>query len=168
MASTALLNGNGIANGHMPHVGPNGSSKSASTERIQIVNEEKNFTLVCSGCFIIVSLTLFSRPDLAAQIDKWGLRDSGFAYNIVSVFGSQSTGKSKWDVTIDMQHLISFRTGTLLNRLFGTTFDVMDETKRQQTTKGLLYLFYIQCQCKTSLRHLDVSRRGYERHGHGR
>lgn len=28
--------------------------------------------------------------------------------------------------------------GTLLNRLFGTTFDVMDETKRQQTTKGLL------------------------------
>lgn len=27
-------------------------------------------------------------------------------------------------------------TGTLLNRLFGTTFDVMDETRRQQTTKG--------------------------------
>ncbi len=27
--------------------------------------------------------------------------------------------------------------GTLLNRLFGTTFDVMDETKRQQTTKGM-------------------------------
>lgn len=26
--------------------------------------------------------------------------------------------------------------GTLLNRLFGTNFDVMDETKRQQTTKG--------------------------------
>jgi Root hair defective 3 GTP-binding protein (RHD3) len=26
--------------------------------------------------------------------------------------------------------------GTLLNRLFGTTFDVMDESKRQQTTKG--------------------------------
>lgn len=26
--------------------------------------------------------------------------------------------------------------GTLLNRLFGTTFDVMDETMRQQTTKG--------------------------------
>ena len=27
-------------------------------------------------------------------------------------------------------------TGTLLNRLFGTNFDVMDETRRQQTTKG--------------------------------
>ncbi|KAF4620744.1 hypothetical protein D9613_000497 [Agrocybe pediades] len=59
-------------------------------------------------------------PDLGAQIEKWGLRDAGFGYNIVSVFGSQSTGKS-----------------TLLNRLFGTTFDVMDETKRQQTTKGI-------------------------------
>jgi protein SEY1 len=30
--------------------------------------------------------------------------------------------------------------GTLLNRLFGTDFDVMDETRRQQTTKGRLYL----------------------------
>jgi hypothetical protein len=26
--------------------------------------------------------------------------------------------------------------GTLLNRLFGTSFDVMDESRRQQTTKG--------------------------------
>ena len=30
--------------------------------------------------------------------------------------------------------------GTLLNRLFGTTFDVMDETNRQQTTKGKFVL----------------------------
>lgn len=29
--------------------------------------------------------------------------------------------------------------GTLLNRLFGTTFDVMDETQRRQTTKGELW-----------------------------
>ncbi|KAK1225646.1 Dynamin-like GTPase that mediates homotypic ER fusion [Marasmius sp. AFHP31] len=61
-----------------------------------------------------------SRPELGAQIERWGLRDSGFSYDIVAVFGSQSTGKS-----------------TLLNRLFGTSFDVMDETKRQQTTKGI-------------------------------
>ncbi|KAF8256747.1 protein SEY1 [Lactarius quietus] len=54
------------------------------------------------------------------QISDWGLRDVGFDYNLVAVFGSQSTGKS-----------------TLLNRLFGTNFDVMDETKRQQTTKGI-------------------------------
>jgi protein SEY1 len=30
-----------------------------------------------------------------------------------------------------------FLKGTLLNRLFGTTFDVMDETQRRQTTKGI-------------------------------
>ncbi|KAI5829813.1 root hair defective 3 GTP-binding protein [Schizophyllum commune Tattone D] len=81
----------------------NGASADASTERIQVVNEEKQFT-----------------QELSAQVEHWGLRDAGFNYNIVAVFGSQSTGKS-----------------TLLNRLFGTTFDVMDETRRQQTTKGI-------------------------------
>ncbi|KAF8134516.1 RHD3/Sey1 [Boletus edulis] len=64
--------------------------------------------------------TRISPRTYPAQIERWGLRDAGFNYNIVAVFGSQSTGKS-----------------TLLNRLFGTTFDVMDETKRQQTTKGI-------------------------------
>ncbi|KIK09981.1 hypothetical protein K443DRAFT_671298 [Laccaria amethystina LaAM-08-1] len=82
---------------------PTSSSQTGSTERIQIIDDQKKFT-----------------PDLATQIERWGLRDAGFSYNIVAVFGSQSTGKS-----------------TLLNRLFGTTFDVMDETKRQQTTKGI-------------------------------
>ncbi|KAF8348393.1 RHD3/Sey1 [Amanita rubescens] len=72
-------------------------------DRIQIIDDEKNFT-----------------SKLNAQLEQWDLRDVGFGYNIVAVFGSQSTGKS-----------------TLLNRLFGTTFDVMDETKRQQTTKGI-------------------------------
>ena len=32
--------------------------------------------------------------------------------------------------------LLNNPVGTLLNRLFGTTFDVMDETQRRQTTKG--------------------------------
>ncbi|KAH0827997.1 RHD3/Sey1 [Lanmaoa asiatica] len=81
----------------------NGHILEGPSERIQIINDEKNFT-----------------PDLSTQLERWGLRDAGFNYNIVAVFGSQSTGKS-----------------TLLNRLFGTTFDVMDETKRQQTTKGI-------------------------------
>ncbi|KAH7927542.1 root hair defective 3 GTP-binding protein [Leucogyrophana mollusca] len=93
---------NGIrpaVNGHFP----SNSESSGSSERIQVINDEKNFT-----------------QDLTAQIQRWGLRDVGFNYNIVAVFGSQSTGKS-----------------TLLNRLFGTTFDVMDESKRQQTTKGI-------------------------------
>ncbi|KAG6891581.1 Dynamin-like GTPase that mediates homotypic ER fusion [Termitomyces sp. T32_za158] len=85
-------------NGHLTN-----GINSESIEGLQIVNDEKQFT-----------------PDLTAQIERWGLRDAGFDYNLVAVFGSQSTGKS-----------------TLLNRLFGTTFDVMDETRRQQTTKGI-------------------------------
>ncbi|KAJ3775731.1 RHD3/Sey1 [Lentinula raphanica] len=96
MAASREATGNGLArtmaNGHDP-----------LSERIQIIDDEKRFT-----------------PELTSQIERWGLRDAGFNYNIVAVFGSQSTGKS-----------------TLLNRLFGTTFDVMDETKRQQTTKGI-------------------------------
>ncbi|KAI8904239.1 RHD3/Sey1 [Powellomyces hirtus] len=52
--------------------------------------------------------------------NKWDIVSRGFDYNVVAVFGSQSTGKS-----------------TLLNRLFGTNFDVMDEVSRQQTTKGI-------------------------------
>lgn len=45
---------------------------------------------------------------------------AGFNYHIISVFGSQSTGKS-----------------TLLNHLFGTQFGVMSEQERRQTTKGI-------------------------------
>ncbi|KAH7873308.1 root hair defective 3 GTP-binding protein [Lentinula edodes] len=97
MASASIgAFGNALAspmtNGHSP-----------LSERIQIINDQKQFT-----------------SELTSQIERWDLRDAGFNYNIVAVFGSQSTGKS-----------------TLLNRLFGTTFDVMDETKRQQTTKGI-------------------------------
>ena len=45
---------------------------------------------------------------------------AGFNYHLISVFGSQSTGKS-----------------TLLNYLFGTEFGVMAEDDRRQTTKGI-------------------------------
>ncbi|KIL65297.1 hypothetical protein M378DRAFT_125777 [Amanita muscaria Koide BX008] len=82
---------------------PNSNEGSSTTERKQIIDDEKNFT-----------------SDLDAQIEQWGLRQAGLGYNIVAVFGSQSTGKS-----------------TLLNRLFDTNFDVMDESKRQKTTKGV-------------------------------
>jgi len=47
-------------------------------------------------------------------------KDLGLDYHVISVFGSQSTGKS-----------------TLLNKLFHTKFDVMNEAQRQQTTKGI-------------------------------
>ncbi|KAK0557401.1 Dynamin-like GTPase that mediates homotypic ER fusion [Tilletia horrida] len=59
-------------------------------------------------------------PDLAGSLEQWGLLDAGFGYNLCAIIGSQSTGKS-----------------TLLNKLFGTSFDVMNETQRQQTTKGI-------------------------------
>lgn len=49
-----------------------------------------------------------------------GSGSSNGEHRIVAVFGSQSTGKS-----------------TLLNHLFNTNFGVMDETSRQQTTKGI-------------------------------
>ena len=54
------------------------------------------------------------------KMSEWGLADAGFGYDICAVLGSQSTGKS-----------------TLLNRIFGTQFDVMDERVRRQTTKGI-------------------------------
>ncbi|KAI7867302.1 root hair defective 3 GTP-binding protein-domain-containing protein [Mucor mucedo] len=72
--------------------------------RLQIVDEHQKFT-----------------QDLPAYLEKWGLGDAGFKYNVVAVFGSQSTGKS-----------------TLLNGLFGTSFDVMDENQRSQTTKVII------------------------------
>ncbi|KAH9824355.1 RHD3/Sey1 [Melampsora americana] len=73
------------------------------TERLQVIGEEQRFT-----------------TDLSSSIEKWGLLEKGFNYDLVAVFGSQSSGKS-----------------TLLNRVFGTTFEVMDETDRRQTTKGI-------------------------------
>ncbi|KAG0750165.1 hypothetical protein G6F57_002157 [Rhizopus arrhizus] len=71
--------------------------------RLQIIDENQKFT-----------------EELPTYLEKWDLQDAGFKYNVVAVFGSQSTGKS-----------------TLLNGLFGTSFDVMSETQRSQTTKGI-------------------------------
>ena len=73
---------------------------------------------------------------MTPQIERWGLQSAGFDYDIVAVFGSQSTGKSTFSPNFQVDLRLKRCTGTLLNRLFGTDFDVMDETKRQQTTKG--------------------------------
>ncbi|KAJ1019402.1 hypothetical protein NDA16_004519 [Ustilago loliicola] len=62
----------------------------------------------------------FNSTQFAPSLDNWGLADAGFGYDLCAVLGSQSTGKS-----------------TLLNKLFGTNFDVMSESARQQTTKGI-------------------------------
>ncbi|BGP31924.1 Dynamin-like GTPase that mediates homotypic ER fusion [Rhodotorula toruloides] len=71
--------------------------------KLQVVDENQHFT-----------------KTLDEHMKGWNLADAGFNYDVVAVFGSQSTGKS-----------------TLLNRLFGTRFDVMSETERRQTTKGI-------------------------------
>ncbi|KAH6567563.1 hypothetical protein BASA50_001916 [Batrachochytrium salamandrivorans] len=74
------------------------------SQKVQVINDLKEFT-----------------PELSAALDsRWNIADQGFNYNIVAVFGSQSSGKS-----------------TLLNRLFKTQFDVMEESERRQTTKGI-------------------------------
>lgn len=73
-------------------------------DSIQIINENQEFN---KNILKYVKLKLHNA-------------DIGLNYHIVSVFGSQSTGKS-----------------TLLNFLFDTSFDVMNESRRQQTTKGI-------------------------------
>ncbi|KAJ2450070.1 Dynamin-like GTPase that mediates homotypic ER fusion [Coemansia sp. RSA 2336] len=84
---------------------PSMSSKTPlQLTRLQLVDDEQRFS---------EELPAFMKQ-------RWNLADAGFNYDVVAVFGSQSTGKS-----------------TLLNRLFGTRFDVMDEGQRQQTTRGI-------------------------------
>ena len=61
-----------------------------------------------------------SSPTLPNYLSFEKVSPAGFNYHLVSVFGSQSTGKS-----------------TLLNYLFGTEFGVMSEDDRRQTTKGI-------------------------------
>lgn len=72
---------------------------------IQLINEEKQF----SDAIL---------PYFKSILEE---KDIGPNYHVISVFGSQSSGKS-----------------TLLNVLFNTKFDTMDaQIKRQQTTKGI-------------------------------
>ncbi|KAL6942453.1 hypothetical protein ACO0QE_003628 [Hanseniaspora vineae] len=74
---------------------------------IQLISEEKQYNTS--------TLDFFKKTiENKADIDKVN-------YHVISVFGSQSSGKS-----------------TLLNNLFHTNFDTMDaQVKRQQTTKGI-------------------------------
>jgi len=78
--------------------------KENKTQQIQLVDENKQFTKILSD----------------SMKNEWNLEQNGFNYHILSIFGSQSTGKS-----------------TLLNKLFNTKFQVMNEQSRQQTTKGI-------------------------------
>ncbi|KAG0750155.1 hypothetical protein G6F23_000424 [Rhizopus arrhizus] len=84
-------------------IGKHRDSDTSEIPQIQIVDEHQKFS-----------------KHLSEYMEKWGLSDAGFKYNVVAVFGSQSTGKS-----------------TLLNKLFGTKFAEMNEDQRQQTTRGI-------------------------------
>eukprot|EP01054_Gregarina_sp_Poly1_P002530 Gregarina_sp_Poly_1__2529@NODE_1686_length_3535_cov_246_940311_g1108_i0_p1_GENE_NODE_1686_length_3535_cov_246_940311_g1108_i0NODE_1686_length_3535_cov_246_940311_g1108_i0_p1_ORF_typecomplete_len676_score124_06RHD3/PF05879_12/3_6e76GBP/PF02263_19/4_1e09GBP/PF02263_19/1_2e03MMR_HSR1/PF01926_23/3_7e05Dynamin_N/PF00350_23/0_00028Dynamin_N/PF00350_23/6_4e03AIG1/PF04548_16/9_4e03AIG1/PF04548_16/0_0014ABC_tran/PF00005_27/0_015ABC_tran/PF00005_27/5_8e03AAA_15/PF13175_6/0_0098FeoB_N/PF02421_18/3_4e03FeoB len=60
-------------------------------------------------------------PNFEAHLTKLGISKCGFKYNVVTVLGCQSSGKS-----------------TLLNSLFGTHFPEMNSMQgRSQTTKGI-------------------------------
>lgn len=74
---------------------------------IQLIDENKNF-----------NKQILDYITEATHVT--GGHKAGADHRIISVFGSQSTGKS-----------------TLLNALFNTNFGVMDEVNRQQTTKGI-------------------------------
>jgi hypothetical protein len=89
-------------NGHFGAVGE-AASKETFEHGIQIIDQEKVFN-----------------ENLPAYLQNESIIRSGFNYHLISVFGSQSTGKS-----------------TLLNYLFGTQFGVMSEQERRQTTKGI-------------------------------
>ncbi|KIW87588.1 protein sey1 [Cladophialophora bantiana CBS 173.52] len=88
-------------NGHFASAGQNGTAN--FEHGVQIVDEDKQFN-----------------PDLAKYLSYTGVSHAGFNYHLISVFGSQSTGKS-----------------TLLNALFDTDFSVMSESERRQTTRGI-------------------------------
>jgi protein SEY1 len=122
-------------NGHFAAVGSNGSATDQQYEHgIQVIDEEKTFKYVppprrppCDmrsqagdiACTIL-TVTPFRSMHLNDYLRKCHVAEAGFNYHLISVFGSQSTGKS-----------------TLLNHLFGTDFSVMASDERRQTTKGI-------------------------------
>lgn len=89
-------------NGHFSAVGQ-GPTAQHYEHGIQVIDEEKQFN-----------------SNLNGYLHGTHVAEAGFNYHLISVFGSQSTGKS-----------------TLLNHLFGTDFSVMSESERRQTTKGI-------------------------------
>ncbi|KAF2854972.1 GTP-binding protein-like protein Sey1, partial [Plenodomus tracheiphilus IPT5] len=91
-----------MMNAHLPRVGQDADNE-AYGHGIQVIDEDKVFN-----------------QNISKYLGIEKIIPAGFNYHIISVFGSQSTGKS-----------------TLLNYLFGTQFGVMSEQERRQTTKGI-------------------------------
>ncbi|KAH7058956.1 GTP-binding protein Sey1 [Macrophomina phaseolina] len=91
-----------VMNGHFAAVGDNATAEQYD-HGIQVIDENKEFNQNLQNYLAVERVT-----------------PAGFNYHLISVFGSQSTGKS-----------------TLLNHLFKTSFGVMAENERRQTTKGI-------------------------------
>ncbi|OCK80276.1 GTP-binding protein Sey1 [Lepidopterella palustris CBS 459.81] len=91
-----------MMNSHFAPVGES-PSREQYEHGIQVIDEDKEFN-----------------QNLSTYLNLEKIIPVGFNYHLISVFGSQSTGKS-----------------TLLNYLFGTEFGVMSERERRQTTKGI-------------------------------
>ncbi|ROT43573.1 SEY1 protein [Sodiomyces alkalinus F11] len=89
-------------NGHFASVGADPSVQDFE-HGVQVIDDQKEFN-----------------SHLNEYLRQVHVAETGFNYHLISVFGSQSTGKS-----------------TLLNNLFGTHFSVMSESERRQTTKGI-------------------------------
>ncbi|KAI9845634.1 MAG: Dynamin-like GTPase that mediates homotypic ER fusion [Sclerophora amabilis] len=90
-------------NGHLASVSTEEPTREQFGNGIQIIDQDKEFN-----------------SNLPSYLSFENIIPAGFNYHLISVFGSQSTGKS-----------------TLLNHLFGTEFGVMSEADRRQTTKGI-------------------------------
>lgn len=103
-------------NGHFANIGEKPTQEQYD-HGIQIIDEDQEFKYVIHYLSGYADL---GSPNLSTYLSLDKIAQSGFNYHLISVFGSQSTGKS-----------------TLLNQLFGTDFGVMSESDRRQTTKGI-------------------------------
>ena len=113
-----------MMNSHFAGVGEN-APKEAYEHCIQVIDEDKMFKYVFVHCRQLLEeqkANVHSQcsGNLSTYLNIEKVIPAGFNYHLISVFGSQSTGKS-----------------TLLNYLFGTQFGVMAEQERRQTTKGI-------------------------------
>ena len=107
-------------NGHFANVGEK-PTKEQYEHGIQVIDENQEFKYGSPRNRWPRTKTLIAySPTLPNYLSFENVSPAGFNYHLISVFGSQSTGKS-----------------TLLNHLFGTEFGVMSEDDRRQTTKGI-------------------------------
>ncbi|MCJ1234150.1 Dynamin-like GTPase that mediates homotypic ER fusion [Varicellaria rhodocarpa] len=109
-------------NGHFANIGEK-PTREQYEHGLQIIDENQEFKYASSLNSYTAGMNADHRTysqNLNEYLTLDKVAQSGFDYHLISVFGSQSTGKS-----------------TLLNQLFGTDFGVMSEQDRRQTTKGI-------------------------------